>query len=340
MHKFSKKLTCGGLLFLTKNIAKKITKNSVVKKKSVSIENKDNDNDNDKYIKKLNMYNKYAFYIQTFNTIFQYYYVYQQKNNKDPKNLPFKTKLYKTSIPRENILETNRKKVGSFLVGELMVLFSFITALSHLSLFTFRKDNYNKYIEKQINPQRWLEYTLTSSIMMFGFMGVSQIDSLEELIPLTTLIGITNIIGLAIESIKNIENNYIRNILFYSGSVTNGLPWFYIGYRNSSLFKRTRDEIKNTLQTEKLKGQALEEAVDRFINTIIPAIKILTYTMQGLYYTFSFNMNQKYIKPMRKTEILKPRQFYELERNYIFLSMISKSLLSWTIWSATLRPND
>ena len=73
--------------------------------------------------------------------------------------------------------------------------------------------------------------------------------------------------------------------------------------------------------------------------SVIPAIKILTYFLQGLYYLFALNMDQKYIKPMKNKNKLDSNEFYDLEKNYIFLSMFAKSLLSWTIWSATLRPN-
>ena len=125
-----------------------------------------------------------------------------------------------------------------------MVVFSLLTALSHISFISFRKSTYtDKYIKNQVNTQRWLEYTVTSSIMMFSFMGVSGIDSLEELIPFTFLVGITNIIGLLIEQSKELDMNNKRKLLYYSGVLTNGLPWIYINYKNRKQYRRWKRNL-------------------------------------------------------------------------------------------------
>ena len=224
-----------------------------------------------------------------------------------------------------------------------MVIFSLLTALSHISFVTSRKSIYiDNYIPNQVNTQRWLEYSVTSSIMMFSFMGVSRIDSLQELVPLTFLVGITNIIGLWIERSKELDMKNKRDFLYFSGVVTNGIPWMYINYKNRKLFSLTRSEIYDLFDNESIgleNKPTKEELVNTFYDVIIPAIKIVTYSLQVLYYLFALNMNQKYIKPMKNKTKLNTKEFYELERNYIFLSMFAKSLLSWIIWSATLRPN-
>ena len=353
-----------------KNIKKITTINKTLTKNQ---KNADEATDEEKKIyKKLINLNRYAFAIQFLNGAIQYYYVRRQVNKKNPP--PYPIPLYE-----KGPLNQTRKEVETISVGTLMVLFSFLTALSHLSLVTSREDNYKTYIKNQINTQRWLEYSVTSSIMMFSYMGLSGVDNLEELIPLTVLVGVTNIFGLGIEKIKDPAFKDLRKILYYTATLTNGLPWAYLIYRVGPLLKfdiaglnkRIEERILNNklekwkrenppcnkndyqkelddatrkiydeIATEDYKDEDSYKDSSRFIKSFKYIIIGLLVFLQALYYLFSLNMNQKYIKPMKNKRKLDPNEFYELERNYIYLSMVAKSLLSWTIWSGTLRPTS
>ena len=309
-------------------------------KKSISKKSKKSKSLANNYNNKLITYNKYAAAIQLLNGTIQFFFVKRQKNKKNDDDKPYITYLYMKRLKTGR----NRKIIGKFKVGNLMVIFSLLTALSHISFITDRKSIYiDNYIKNQVNTQRWLEYSVTSSIMMFSFMGVSRIDSLVELIPLTFLVGITNIFGLLIEQSKELDMGNKRKLLYYSGVLTNGIPWMYVNYKNKDLFNLTKDEftaiLSKTNEGKILDEKEMEAYVTLFFDVIIPTVRRITYFMQGLYYLFGLNMNQKYIKPMKNKEKLSPVEFYELERNYIFLSMVAKSFLSWIIWSATLRPN-
>uniref|UniRef100_A0A6C0EK48 Uncharacterized protein n=1 Tax=viral metagenome TaxID=1070528 RepID=A0A6C0EK48_9ZZZZ len=327
------------------NVRKSNTEQSNVEKKKLSEE---------KYLK-LQHYNKRAAQIQLFNGIVQLLGTLNKDKNKDVKKQSYKINIYKYKYPRTS---TPGKSIWikNYSLGYSIALFSFLTSLSHYSFISFRKDKYREYIDNQINIQRWLEYSITSSIMMFSLFGLSMIDYMEEIVPLTILIAVTNIFGLGIESIKDRDKENLRTILFRAGIFTNGWPWIFLSYKYKEGIKNiTKEQFIDRLaenapdeysasKEDGVKYTNAEKVWEIFDTKIKSAITILIYALRGLYLLFPANMYFNYLKPLRTLPpesegMLDPDDFYKLEKNYIFLSMAAKSTLSWIIWSATLRPN-
>lgn len=306
----------------------------------------------------------------------------------DEESTDIKTLINKVKVSgNDNRSSSNRletKCLGKVPVAETMALFSVLTAVSHLVISS--RPRYFGWIKHdQINYLRWLEYSITSSIMVFGLSGLCGITQSEELVPIAILTGVTNIFGLAIEAIKNfsfqynyltpsmsppdekdvitgfknndlnadhsildLSNNFntIKKILFVTACITHSYPWARILFKlNSGInsfgsFDEYIKKAENTTSrdnnefnlTKKVFGKRLE----RF-SKISPLIKAATWGLAAIYWVFPLNMiNQQF----RSNENPSFKKYYRGELNYIIISMVAKSFLTWVIWSGSLRDGE
>jgi len=269
-----------------------------------------------------------------------------------------------------NRLET--KCLGKVPVAETMALFSILTAVSHLVIST--RPNYKRWIfSDQINYLRWLEYSITSSIMVFGLSGLCGITTSEELVPIAILTGVTNIFGLAIESIKNIiftsiyplksnhsyliehtkhmndkysdftmltnKLNTVKKILFITACITHSYPWARILFKlNSGInsFGNFEKFIKESDKGDALSRKVFGKRLERF-SKISPLIKAATWGLAAIYWVFPINMiNQQFRSEINPSF----KKYYQGELNYIIISMVAKTFLTWVIWSGSLRDGE
>ena len=242
-------------------------------------------------------------------------------------------------------------KNGGISLSYTMCLFSALTCFSHLYLvFNFQK--YKKWIEiDQIQYARWIEYSITSSIMVSSLAGIAGITSIEELIPIFLLSSVTNILGLGIESTKpNKKINFknIRKILFLAATITHSYPWYrifsnFLGLLNnisenkSSLEKCSIDPYKTEDKEVKKKYQKIKDLIlDRLdqISGFSPLIKTGLIGLFVIYFSFPINMLNQYF---RNSENIETKNYIKGEKRYIILSMVAKSFLSWVLFLASFR---
>lgn len=293
----------------------------------------------------------------------------------DEESNDIKTLINKVKVSgNDNRSSSNRietKCLGKVPVAETMALFSVLTAISHLIISS--RPRYFGWIKNdQINYLRWIEYSITSSIMVVGLSGLCGITQSEELVPIAILTGVTNIFGLAIESIKNIKFqldynsttdrdpslmdsiydktypnhvvlnknfNTVKKILFVTACITHSYPWARILFKlnsgiNSfgSFDKYIRDSKKGDHLARKVFGKRLE----RF-SKISPLIKAATWGLAAIYWVFPLNMfNQQFRSEVNPNF----KKYYRGELNYIIISMVAKSFLTWIIWSGSLRDGE
>ena len=248
--------------------------------------------------------------------------------------------IFTSILDGSNICDT---KIGEISVADTMITFSSLTFLSHVLISTILFKKYLIWIKKdQTNFLRWIEYSITSSIMIFGISGLTGIMRKEELIPLFILTGITNMFGLAIESIKSKKKKYnnVRKLLFLSGIITQGYPWYRILYIfKSSLDKQNQffDNIEKNLDAGTSVGTGvdakLREEIKRF-KDVQNIIKRATLSLFISYFSFPYIMYKQYF-----TGAITSKKYYNSEVDYLFASIISKSSLSWQIFGGAFR-ND
>lgn len=242
-----------------------------------------------------------------------------------------------------------KSKFSNVNVANTMILFSGITLLSHVLISTILFKKYLIWIKKdKTNFLRWIEYFFTSSIMITSIVGLTGIMNLEEIAPLIILTGVTNMFGLAIESIKSNKPKYmnVKKILFVSGFLTQGYPWFRI---LQSFRKRIQEQNKFFDITEEILNDNPEEILNETQHSELEVVlrkdiknfrgiqNIITSSTLSLfisYFIFPYIMYKQYFKG-----IVTSKKYCRGEIEYIAASIISKTSLAWQIFGGAFREN-
>ena len=203
-------------------------------------------------------------------------------------------------------LVTDNKKILDvpFAVG--VASFLLLSALFHFLIVMPRiNDVYNRNIEKGINPFRWYEYSLSSSIMITLIALLFGVYDIGLLIAIFVLNASMNLFGLLMEKI----NQYTKKTDWYAfifGSIAGVGSWVIISmyaFGNSSLDK-----------------------VPWFVYAIFASYFIF-------FNLFPINMILQYKK------IGKWKNYIYGESVYIILSLVAKSLLAWLVFLGVMQPH-
>lgn len=144
-------------------------------------------------------------------------------------------------------LATPTKRVSyefpfSFYVLYLVIAFSLITSIFHLGLATFCYKFYNSELKQKRQPLRWIEYSITASIMMLIVLQLNSVTDLFILGSAVCLVASYNTLGAAMEypSVKNwgvrvwfyvistlgFAMTFLVSFIYYYAAIT---PWLEIG---------------------------------------------------------------------------------------------------------------
>ena len=202
-------------------------------------------------------------------------------------------------------LEPQTKELFGLSLPMLIAIFFFLSATAHFIIATVYNKKYNSDLEKGINKARWIEYSISASIMMVSIallVGVSDIMSLVMIFALTSVM---NLMGLVME-IHNQTTKKTSWISYIIGCLAGAVPWVVIAF----YFWMSADNGK---------------AAPDFVYWIFVSIFVF-------FNCFAFNMVLQYKK------IGKWKNYLYGELAYIVLSLIAKSLLAWQVFAGTLRP--
>lgn len=219
-------------------------------------------------------------------------------------SLPIQTNFLKFD-PATDSLTTVTQNLIEIPLGPLIALFLFITAIAHLSCATWGFQWYVRNLTNGINPARWYEYAITSSIMIVVIAMLSGIYDIAALLPIIGANASMNLFGLLMES-KNPSNGEVDWSPFYFGSFAGALPWLVIIIY---FFGAVADSAGS---------------VPLFLYVLIAVLLLF-------WITFPINMILQYKK------IGKWKDYLYGEKWYIILSLFSKSALAWIVFGGTLR---
>lgn len=186
--------------------------------------------------------------------------------------------------------------------------FSLISAVFHFLIATVWFEKYKNNLKRGINKYRWVEYSLSASLMIVLIAILTGIFDLSTLLLMFGLTAIMNLLGLAME-VHN-QTTKSTNWLTYNIGVLAGiLPWIVIAvYFWASA---TAPESPQGPPT--------------FVYFIWVSIFLF-------FNTFAINMYLQYKK------IGKWSNYLYGEKTYIWLSLAAKSALVWQIYGGTLQP--
>ena len=188
----------------------------------------------------------------------------------------------------------------------LVALFLFISAFAHLIIILPGTNSiYNRGLEKGINPFRWYEYAISSSVMIVLIAVLFGVYDIGALILIFAVNASMNLFGLLMEKI----NQYTTKTdwsSFLFGSIAGIAPWIVI-------------------------------ILYAFGNSDPTEVPWFVYAIVGSYFIFfnlfPINMILQYKK------FGKWKNYLYGERVYIILSLVAKSLLAWLVFSGVMQPN-
>jgi hypothetical protein len=190
--------------------------------------------------------------------------------------------------------------------GPAVAVFLLISAVAHFYLSTVGYTKYVDNLKKGMNPIRFYEYALSSSLMIVLIGMLSGIWDLGAIILIFGINATMNLFGIMMEY----HNQYTERTnwtSFIYGSIAGILPWvvifiYFVGAVNSG-----------------------EAKPPDFVYAIIPTLFVF-------FNIFAINMVLQYKKVGRWVDYLYG------ERAYIILSLAAKTVLAWMIWVGTLAP--
>jgi hypothetical protein len=190
--------------------------------------------------------------------------------------------------------------------GPAVAMFLLISAVAHFYLATVGYPRYVANLKKGMNPIRFYEYALSSSLMIVLIGMLVGLWDLGAILLIFGLNAMMNLFGVMME-LHNQTTKKTDWTSFIYGCIAGIIPWivitlYFVGAVNS--------------------GDAKPPA---FVYIIIPTLFVF-------FNIFAINMYLQYKKVGRWANYLFG------ERIYIVLSLLAKTVLAWLIFAGTLAP--
>jgi len=187
----------------------------------------------------------------------------------------------------------------------LIVIFFFLSAAAHFIIATVYNKQYNSQLSRGMNIARWVEYSISASIMMVAISLLVGIYDAMSLVMIFSLAAIMNLMGLIME-VHNQTTKKTNWLSFWLGSAAGIIPWIAIAFYMWL-------------------GADNGSSAPAFVYWIFVSIFLF-------FNCFAINMVLQYKK------IGPWKDYFYGERAYIILSLVAKSLLAWQVFAGTLRP--
>ena len=191
-------------------------------------------------------------------------------------------------------------------IGPMVAAFLFLSAIAHLSVSTpagYRW--YTQNLSNGINRARWIEYSLSASLMIVIIAMLVGITDIASLI-LIFAVNATMILFGWLTELYNKNKEKTSWTPYWFGVFAGAIPWIAIAIY--------------------LIGSGNEAGgPPGFVYAIF-------FTIFLFFNTFAANMVLQYKK------IGKWKDYLYGERAYIILSLVAKSALAWQVFAGTLRP--
>jgi hypothetical protein len=190
--------------------------------------------------------------------------------------------------------------------GPAVAAFLLISAVAHFILATFGYRWYVRNLRKGMNPARFYEYALSSSLMIVLIGMLVGIWDLGSMILLFGLNAMMNLFGIMME-LHNQTTPRTDWTAFVYGCIAGIIPWVVIVLYFAGALTSAGAEPP------------------AFVYAIIPTIFVF-------FNIFAINMLLQYKK------VGPWRDYLYGERVYIVLSLVAKTALAWQIFAGTLAP--
>ncbi|OYX43190.1 hypothetical protein B7Y94_02190 [Candidatus Saccharibacteria bacterium 32-49-12] len=187
----------------------------------------------------------------------------------------------------------------------LVTGFFLLSSIAHFSVATYYRKRYEAGLKDGINRARWIEYSVSASVMMVAISLLVGIYDLMSLVMIFGLTAIMNLMGLVME-VHNQTTRRTNWLSYWVGCIAGILPWVAIAFYMW------------------LGADQGSKAPD-FVYWIFVSIFVF-------FNCFAINMMLQYKK------VGPWKDYLYGEFVYIILSLVAKSLLAWQVFAGTLQP--
>jgi hypothetical protein len=196
-------------------------------------------------------------------------------------------------------------KLFDLRVDLLVVLFLALAAVDHLSVATWAKGWYDRQVARGVNSTRWIEYSISASVMVVLIGLLAGIDQITAVIALFGVNAAMILFGLVMEQVNvGRKPGDVNWTPFIFGCIAGAVPWIAIAAQ---------------LVISSSQG-----------GTAPGFVYVIFVTLFVLFNTFAINMwlqyrgNGRWANPVFA------------ERVYIWLSLTAKSALAWQVYFGAL----
>jgi hypothetical protein len=203
-------------------------------------------------------------------------------------------------------LTPNHTLTDQIRFGPAVAVFLFISAAAHFCLATFGYRWYVSNLRRHMNPARFYEYALSSSLMIVLIGMLVGIYDVGTMVLLFGINAAMNLFGILMER-QNQTTTKTDWTPFIFGCIAGIIPWVVIAMY--------------------LVGSAVQsgQQAPGFVYGIIVSLFVF-------FFSFAANMYLQYKK-------VGPWKDYLFgERMFIILSLVAKTALAWQIFAGTLAP--
>ncbi len=188
--------------------------------------------------------------------------------------------------------------------GAAVALFLALAAVDHLVTGTFARATYEADLRQGINRFRWVEYSLSATVMVLLIASYSGITEITALIGIAGANVAMILFGWLQERTNPPDRTETSMTPFWFGTIAGVAPWIAIWF--------------NVVTADEVPG---------FVFGIVIAQTILF---------FSFGLNQW----LQYRRVGRWSSYLYGEKTYLVLSLVAKSLLAWQIYGGSLSPDS
>lgn len=193
-------------------------------------------------------------------------------------------------------------------LGPAVALFLLLAAIDHLLMAAPGVNRwYNGMLARRRNDARWIEYSVSASLMIVLIAMISGVDDLAALVAIAAVNACMIFFGLVMERFSTPGEGEVDWMPFIYGCFAGAVPWALIALQLAT--------------AEDLATDA--EGVPTFVYGIIASLFLL-------FNSFAVNMVLQYRQVGRwRSEIFS-------EKAYIVLSLVAKTALAWQVFANIL----
>ena len=192
-------------------------------------------------------------------------------------------------------------------IGPAVALFFLLSAIAHFAVAFPARGWYERMLARGQNPARWVEYALSSSVMIVVIATLSGIQEIGTLVAIFGINAAMNLFGWSMEA-ANEGRERPQWLHYIFGCIAGIVPWIVITI-------------------------ALVTAATEPNAAPIPAFVIAIFVSLFISFNvFAINMILQYRKTGRWSDYLYG------ERAYMIFSLVAKTILAWQVFFGTLAP--